>query len=255
MTMVPRMGTVSMVVRMASVATWSARSRSPVPMVCAEAIAASSTTRANSSASSNSIWWARFLASGCLSATRVAMCVPPEVERSKRADAGHILANDQRMNIVSAFVCFYRFQVHHVAHHRVIIGNAVCAQDVTRHASTLQRHPYIVSLGHGDVLVPNFICVLETAHLQGQKLSFGDLADHPGQLFLDKLMRCNWLVTELLAHLGILQRRVIAGHGRANRAPADAITSLIQAAQRGFQAVRAGKKVFQRDANILQGQS
>ena len=130
-----------------------------------------------------------------------------------------------------------------MAHHRIIVGNAVCAQDVARHARTLQRHPYVVSLGHGDVLVPNFICVLQAAHLQRQKLRLGDLADHPGQLFLDKLMRCNWLVTELLAHLGILQRRVIAGHGRANRAPADAITRLVQAAQRRFQAVRAGKQI------------
>src|ERR1022692_1414063 len=47
MTMVPRIGTESMVLRMDSVATRSECLRSPIPMVCAQAIAASSTTRKN----------------------------------------------------------------------------------------------------------------------------------------------------------------------------------------------------------------
>src|ERR1041385_4809820 len=240
-------------------------------MVCGEAIAASSTTRANSSANSNSIWLARFL--GCVpfsivvamaaspmslirslpkhkvlpvysrtdesvrSFTTVRMTIFNEWRKcfytktnSERADACHVLADNQRMNIVRAFVRFYRLQVHQVAHHGVIIGNAVCSKDVTRHARALQGHPYVVSLGHGNVLVPNFICVLQAAHLQRQKLRLGDFADHPCQLLLDKLMRCNRLVTELLAYLRILQGRVIAGHGRSNRAPANAVTRLIQAA-------------------------
>src|SRR5438445_104254 len=45
MTIVPRMGIESMVCRMASVATWSESLRSPCPMVRAEAMAATSTTR------------------------------------------------------------------------------------------------------------------------------------------------------------------------------------------------------------------
>ena len=48
-------GNESMVLRMASVATWSASLRSPCPMVWAEAMAASSTTRRNLSARSLSM--------------------------------------------------------------------------------------------------------------------------------------------------------------------------------------------------------
>src|SRR5207302_5418000 len=165
MTMVPRMGTVSMVARMASVATWSALWRSPVPMVCAEAIAASSTTRANSSASSNSITLERFF--GTVLATRwvAIMSSDAAVTWLKSADSGDVLAQDQRMNIVRTLVCLHRLQIHHVAHHRIIVGNAVCAQDIAGHARAFQRHPHVIALGHGDVLMPDFIRVLEPSHL------------------------------------------------------------------------------------------
>ena len=56
MTMVPRMGIESMVLRMASVATWSESLRSPWPMVCADAMAATSTTRRNRDARSLSMF-------------------------------------------------------------------------------------------------------------------------------------------------------------------------------------------------------
>ena len=36
------------------------------------------------------------------------------------------------------------------------------------------------------------------------------------------------LVAELLAQQGILQRRIVAGHGGAERAPTDAVASLIE---------------------------
>ena len=54
MTMVPSIGTVSISVRIASTATWSDRCRSPWPIVCAQAMAACSTTRRNSSERSDS---------------------------------------------------------------------------------------------------------------------------------------------------------------------------------------------------------
>src|SRR5215212_1576551 len=48
MTMVPSIGTVSSASRIASTATWSDLCRSPWPIVCAQAIAACSTTRRKS---------------------------------------------------------------------------------------------------------------------------------------------------------------------------------------------------------------
>src|SRR5215471_2462566 len=125
-------------------------------MVWAEAIAASSTTRTNSSANSNSRMFSRFLGCEVFSNARVAITPPvlrkesgrestrkPRIMRlnacvffafihatvphshSKRADAGDVLAQDQRMNVVRSFVGLDGFQVHHMAHDRIIVGNAV----------------------------------------------------------------------------------------------------------------------------------
>ena len=56
-------------------------------------------------------------------------------------------------------------------------------------------------------------------------------------------MRGDGLVAELLAHLRVLQRGIIAGHGRADRSPGDAIACLIQTHQRPLQSVAAGQQV------------
>src|ERR1700676_384563 len=63
-TIVPCIGTVSIVLRMDSVAAWSLSGRSPWPMVRADSTAAFSTTRKNSSARSLSIFSPKFLACG-----------------------------------------------------------------------------------------------------------------------------------------------------------------------------------------------
>src|SRR5215831_16063335 len=55
MTIVPSIGTESITLRMVSTATWSDLWRSPWPIVCAQAIAACSTTRRNSSERSASM--------------------------------------------------------------------------------------------------------------------------------------------------------------------------------------------------------
>src|SRR4051812_46872816 len=205
MTMVPRIGTVSMVRRMASTATWSACFRSPCPMVCAEAIAASSTTRTNSSASSNSRCCAN-----CSSADWVwfLLAVAMEIPSAKvgcvllvRVDPGDVRANDQCMDIVRALVRLHRFQVHHVPHDRVIVHNAIRAQHIARQAGALQCHPHVVTLRHRDVLLLHFAGILQSPDLQGEKLCFGDLRDHPNKLFLDQLTRGDRGIVELLALL------------------------------------------------------
>src|SRR5215470_7428762 len=91
------------------------------------------------------------------------------------------------------------------------------------------------------MLMSGLACVLQPAYLQREKLGLGDLRDHPGQLFLHKLMRCNWLVAELFPQLGILQSGVITGHGRANRPPSYAVARLVEAHQRRFQASDLGR--------------
>src|SRR6266850_8337123 len=73
----------------------------------------------------------------------------------KSVAAGDMRADNERVNVVSAFVCLHRLQVHHMTHDGIIVADAIGAQDVARHAGTLQRHPYVITLGHGDMLVPD----------------------------------------------------------------------------------------------------
>src|SRR3954464_8951669 len=73
----------------------------------------------------------------------------------KSVASGDMRADNERVNVVSAFVGLHRLQVHHVAHDGIVVADTVGAQDVARHAGTLQRHPYVVTLGHGDMLVPD----------------------------------------------------------------------------------------------------
>jgi len=44
-------------------------------------------------------------------------------------DAGDVLAEDEGMNVVRAFVGLYGFEVHHVAHDGVVLRNSICDED------------------------------------------------------------------------------------------------------------------------------
>ena len=59
-----------------------------------------------------------------------------------------------------------------------------------------------------------------------QQLRFGDLGDHPGQFFLHELMRRDGPSVELFPFERIGARRFVAVHGRARRAPTDAVAGL-----------------------------
>jgi len=104
-----------------------------------------------------------------------------------------------------------------------------------REAGALEGHPDIVALGHRDVLGAQ-LC----PHLSGGRLAatsslrLRDLADHPGELVLYKLVRSDGLVAPLLAENGILQRAIIAGHGSADRTPGNAVAGLVQATSAGI---------------------
>src|SRR5579859_7429849 len=151
MTMVPFIGTESMVCRMASVATWSECLRSPWPMVLAEAMAASSTTRTNSSASSNSSRAARlpFFLTPCV-------VVAIRFSWSEGVEAGDLRADDERVDVVRALIRLHRLQVHHVAHDGVVVGHAIGAEDVARQPRALQRHADVVPLRVREVVVLHF---------------------------------------------------------------------------------------------------
>ena len=58
--------------------------------------------------------------------------------RRKRLDAGLRAPQDQRMDIVCALVGIDRFQVHYMANDVILVGDAVAAVHIARHAGDLE---------------------------------------------------------------------------------------------------------------------
>ena len=81
-------------------------------------------------------------------------------------DSGEVLAENQSVNVMRSLVRFDRFQIHHVAHDRVVLCDAVGAQDVARHPRRFESHPYIVALGHGNMLVAHRTSVFYAPDMQ-----------------------------------------------------------------------------------------
>ncbi len=52
------------------------------------------------------------------------------------------------------------------------------------------------------------------------------------------------MLSNCLRCLGVIERAVVARHGRADRAPADAVARLVQAGERAFQSCNAGQQIF-----------
>src|SRR5215469_2966213 len=79
---------------------------------------------------------------------------------SERVDTRDALTDDQGMHVVRAFIRLHRFQIHEMPHDGIVVGDPVRAQYVTRHPRTLQRHPYVIPLRHGNVLGFHLACIL-----------------------------------------------------------------------------------------------
>ena len=178
MTMVPSMGTWSIILRMASTAAWSDLWRSPRPMVrargngglldyaqqfqtqldfhgrsCSESVSRGCRSRGkNHQKDSNDNQVERARESDSLGPAESWRVSPGTSDAlNKGGDAGDALADDQAMNVVGALVGVDGFEVVHVAHDAVIVHDAVGAQDVARLAGGFQGHPHVVHFQHGDV--------------------------------------------------------------------------------------------------------
>lgn len=170
----------------------------------------------------------------------------------KGGDAGDAAADDEGVDVLGAFVGFDGFEVHHVAHDGVVVGNAIAAEDVACHAGAFEGHPDVVALGHGDVLEADLARVLELADVVDEELGLADFSDHPGEFFLNELMAGDGLVAELLALERVFECGVVAGHGRADGAPGDAVAGLVEAHERGFEAAGFGQEIGFGDVDVLQ---
>src|SRR5579859_152224 len=170
----------------------------------------------------------------------------------KGGNAGDFFSDYEFVNVVGALVGKDAFEVVHVAHDAVVVDDAVGAEDVAGLAGGFKRDGDVVHFQHGNVRSVSLALVFQAADVQREQLPFYDFGDHPGEFFLDELVRGDGFVGELLARLGVLQRSVVAGHGRAECAPADAEARLIQATQRPTKAGDAGQKIFLGDGAVAE---
>lgn len=63
-------------------------------------------------------------------------------------DACDIHPGNQEMNVMGAFVGKDSFEVHHMTHNRIFIGDPHTAQYLSGFPGDFQRHMHIVALGH-----------------------------------------------------------------------------------------------------------
>ena len=104
----------------------------------------------------------------------------------KRIQARNIHARNQQVDIVGALVGQYRFEVHHMAHHRIFVGDTHAAVYLPRLAGDLQRHVYVIPLGHTDLRGGSLAGVGQGTQTPGQELGFRDF----GVNSLLSIIRC-----------------------------------------------------------------
>src|SRR3546814_8482238 len=68
----------------------------------------------------------------------------------KGADAGDRAAEDQRVDVVRAFIGIHRFEVHRMADDVIFGGDAVAAVHIARDARDIERLAAIVALEQAD---------------------------------------------------------------------------------------------------------
>ena len=154
------------------------------------------------------------------------------------------------MHIVRAFVGVDGFQVDHVADHVVFVMNAVAAVHVARHAGDVQRLAARVALDHGDHFGRGLAFVHQAAHAQAGLQAESDFSLHVGEFFLDQLV-LRQRTAELLTVHGVLAGTQPAVFGRAQSAPGNAVTCLVQATEGALQAADIGHQVGFRHKHIV----
>src|SRR4051795_788244 len=155
--------------------------------------------------------------------------------------SGQGLAEDQRVHFGRALIGEHGLQVGHVPHDGELIGDAVPAEDRPRGAADLQCLAHVVQLPERDVLGGKGAGVLEPPEVQRHQLPLAQLDRHVGELLLGELEAADRRA-ELRPGSRVLQRRLIARAGRAERSPQDAVARLVQAGQRAAQPPDLGER-------------
>src|SRR2546429_97547 len=165
-------------------------------------------------------------------------------------DAGLRAPEDQRVDIVRAFVGIDHLQVDDVADDAELVGDAVAAQHIAREARDLERLAARVALHDRGDLDRGAAFVLHAPEAQAALQAEGDLGLHVGELLLDQLVR-GQRPAELLALEDVSPGAVPAVLGGAERAPGDAVARRIEAGERALEAPPFCKRVLLRAAHLV----
>src|SRR5207302_4007130 len=122
-------------------------------------------------------------------------------------DAGLRAPEDERVDIVRAFVGIDHLQVDDVADDAELVGDAVAAQHIAREARDLERLATRVALHDRGDLGRGAAFVLHAPEAQAALQAEGDLGLHVCELLLDQLVR-RQRPAELLALEDVLPRAV-----------------------------------------------
>src|SRR6266850_1237653 len=165
-------------------------------------------------------------------------------------DAGLRAAEDQRVDVVRAFVGIDHLEVDDMADDAELVGDAVAAQHVAREARDLQRLAARIALHDRGDLDRRAALVLHAPEAQAALQAEGDLGLHVGELLLDQLVR-GQRPAELLALEDVLPGAVPAVLGGAERAPGDAVARRVEAGERALEAAHFRKRVLLRAEHVV----
>src|SRR5215204_2610213 len=179
---------------------------------------------------------------------------PPAPSVTILAEGGNACdgpAEDEGVDLVCALVGSHALQVAHVAHGRIVEGDAVAAEDGAGLARYLYGLPDVVELAEAYVLGPERASVLHPAYVEREERPLADLDEHVRQLLLHEL-EAGYGLAELLPLLGVRERGLEAVPRRPHRAPDDSVPGLAQAGERPAQAAGLGQHRALGEADVFE---
>ena len=71
---------------------------------------------------------------------------------------------DQGMNVMSTFIGVHGFQIHHMTHDVILVGNAVTAMHISGHSGDIQGLSAIVTFDQGNILYRAAVLIQQPAY-------------------------------------------------------------------------------------------
>ncbi len=176
---------------------------------------------------------------------------PRRTASGEGPDAGDVAADDQRLHRLGPLVRVDRLDVGHVPNHVVLQQDSVAAEHVTRLGADLTGLARVVELREPGDRVAELAALGQPTDLHAVELHRGDLGEHLHEPVLDDLEAAQ-RPAELLAALGVRERRVVGGDGVSERRPGAGAARPGEDTGGVLEAVRAGQAVRRRHLDVLE---